>query len=252
VAGHDFLRQLNIECQKGYDAIQCHRTAKNSNNHIAALDGVSEEINNTLFRKAHNIIGLSSALIGSGMCFNYQWFSQHVSCLNSAVEDRELEALLMQQGIFIKYADKLLVMDEKVCSHDNFQRQRLRWMTGQLQALLSMLPYLPTAFLKGNINYIDKTIQQMLIPRSILLVLIPVIALLITFVSITWSVKWWLMLICFSVALFIATPSKLRTRSLLSSLIALPRLVWRMLSNIGHMDRNNTDFIHTSHGADNK
>ena len=252
VAGHDFLRQLNIECQKGYDAIQCHRTAKNSNNHIAALDGVSEEINNTLFRKAHNIIGLSSALIGSGMCFNYQWFSQHVSCLNSAVEDRELEALLMQQGIFIKYADKLLVMDEKVCSHDNFQRQRLRWMTGQLQALLSMLPYLPKAFLKGNINYIDKTIQQMLIPRSILLILIPIMALLMTLLNLLWSVKWWLMLVCFSLALFISIPAKLRSRSLLGSLTALPHLAWRMLSNIGHMDRNNTDFIHTSHGADNK
>ena len=252
VAAPDFLSQLNIECQKGYDAIQCHRTAKNSNNHIAALDGVSEEINNTLFRKAHNAIGLSSALIGSGMCFNYQWFSQHVNCLNSAVEDRELEALLMQQGIFIKYADKLMVMDEKVSSQDNFQRQRLRWMTGQLQAFLSMLPYLPKAFLKGNINYIDKTIQQMLIPRSILLLLIPIITLLMTFVSITWSVKWWLMLICFSLALLIAIPSKLRTRSLLSSLTALPRLVWRMLSNVGHMNRHNTDFIHTSHGTENK
>jgi hypothetical protein len=60
------------------------------------------------------------------------------------------------------------------------------------------------------------------------------------------------MLICFSVALFIATPSKLRTRSLLSSLIALPHLAWRMLSNVGHMNRHNTDFIHTSHGTENK
>ena len=65
----EFLSQLNILCSV-YDAIQCHRCAKNANNDVAVLDGASEEINNTIFRKAHNRLGLSSALIGSGMCFN--------------------------------------------------------------------------------------------------------------------------------------------------------------------------------------
>ena len=59
----DFLDQLNV-LSTIYDAIQCHRCAKNANNDVAVLDGASEEINNTLFRKAHNRLGLSSALIG--------------------------------------------------------------------------------------------------------------------------------------------------------------------------------------------
>ena len=87
----DFLEQVNVSCQQGYRAIQCHRCAKNSQNDVAVLDGVSEEINNTIFRKAHNTIGLSAALIGSGMCFPYHWFKEHVGELGSAVEDRELE-----------------------------------------------------------------------------------------------------------------------------------------------------------------
>ena len=48
VVNGDFLDQLNEVCAKGYKAIQCHRCAKNSNNDIAVLDGVSEEINNTI------------------------------------------------------------------------------------------------------------------------------------------------------------------------------------------------------------
>ena len=68
----DFLEQVNASCQQGYRAIQCHRCAKNSDNDVAVLDGISEEINNSLFRKAHNTIGISSALIGSGMCFEYE------------------------------------------------------------------------------------------------------------------------------------------------------------------------------------
>ena len=53
----DFLSQLNILCTL-YDVIQCHRCAKNANNNVAVLDGASEEINNTIFRKAHNRLGL--------------------------------------------------------------------------------------------------------------------------------------------------------------------------------------------------
>ncbi len=211
----DFLTRLDILCQQGYEAIQCHRTAKNSNNDIAAMDGISEEINNTLFRRAHNNIGLSSALIGSGMCFCCEWFANHVDRLSTAVEDRELESLLLREGIHIHYAEDILVMDEKVSSKENFQRQRLRWMTGQVQSLFSMLPYLSKAFLKGNIDYIDKTIQQALIPRSILLLMLPSLSVVVTLLHWQWSLKWWGLSIAFCLALFIAIPRPLRSKALL-------------------------------------
>jgi len=187
----DFLEQLNDSCQKGNQAIQCHRFAKNSDNNIAILDGASEEINNTIFRKAHNTVGLSSALIGSGMCFAFEWFKHHVDLLNSAVEDRELESHLLQEKVYIKFEENIHVFDEKVSNRDNFERQRLRWLNGQLQTLLIMLPNIPHAIASGNINYIDKTIQQALIPRSILLVLIPIFSLIMLLLAPVWSIKWW-------------------------------------------------------------
>ena len=247
VVASDFLSRLNVFCQQGYQAIQCHRTAKNSDNDIAMLDGVSEEINNSIFRRAHNNIGLSSALIGSGMCFSYAWFRDNVSQLDTAVEDRELEALLTRQHIYVKYVEDLFVMDEKVSTQDNFQRQRLRWMTGQIQALLQMLPYLPKAVMTGNVNYIDKTIQQMLIPRSILLVLVPLISLLMTVLAPVWSIKWWVLSVCFCIALLLAIPAQLRTRAVFGRLLMLPQLVWRMVTNIARIDKNNREFIHTTH-----
>ena len=247
VVASDFLHRLNKVCAQGYRAIQCHRTAKNADNDIAALDGISEEINNTLFRRAHNAIGLSSALIGSGMCFDYVWFKANVHQLTSAVEDRELEALLMKQNVFVKYEPHIHVMDEKVSNHDNFQRQRLRWMTGQLQTLFLMLPYLPAAIRQGNINYIDKTVQQMLIPRSVLLVLTVLLSVIVTIVAPTWSIKWWCLFVCLCAALFIAIPRALRTQALFGKLAALLQLVWRMLKNMVHIDRSNKEFIHTAH-----
>ena len=243
----DFLSQLNILCTV-YDAIQCHRCAKNANNDVAVLDGASEEINNTLFRKAHNRLGLSSALIGSGMCFNYNLFKQNVFQLKTAGEDREMEALLLKQGIFIKYAPNIHVFDEKVSSQDNFQRQRMRWMTAQIQSLLNQLPQIPQAIIHGNINFIDKTIQQALIPRSILIVLLAVISVLMTLLVYEWCMKWWILLGLLTIALFIALPAPLRFKSIRKAL-AIPGLVIRMLKNFLHIDRKNTDFIHTEHTA---
>ena len=243
----DFLSQLNVLCTI-YDAIQCHRCAKNANNDVAVLDGASEEINNTIFRKAHNRLGLSSALIGSGMCFSYDIFKKNVFKLSTAGEDREMEALLLHQEVYIKYASEIHVFDEKVSSQDNFQRQRMRWMTAQVQSLLSNLPKIPSAIMHGKINFIDKTIQQALIPRSILIVLIAGISIIMTILYPYWSEKWWVLFGLLALALFIALPKQLRFRSF-AKVLAIPGLVLRMLKNILHIDRKNTDFIHTEHNS---
>lgn len=242
-----FLEQLNTECAKGYKAIQCHRCAKNSDNDVAVLDGVSEEINNTIFRKAHNRIGLSSALIGSGMCFDFQWFKENVYKLTTAGEDRELEALLLQQKVYIQYEPDIHVFDEKVSNKDNFQKQRLRWMTAQIQSLFRMLPYIPKAIMTFNLDFIDKTIQQALIPRSMLVVLTLAMSLLMTIVSRTWCIKWWCLFLAVCIALYIATPKQLRRHSVFGKILSLPTLVWKMILNILKIDRKNTDFIHTTH-----
>ena len=57
-----FLTEINASFDAGYHAVQAHRTAKNMNTDIATLDALSEEINNSIFRKGHAAAGLSAAL----------------------------------------------------------------------------------------------------------------------------------------------------------------------------------------------
>lgn len=246
-----FLEQLNTECAKGYKAIQCHRCAKNSNNDVAVLDGVSEEINNTIFRKAHNRLGLSAALIGSGMCFDYQLFKENVYKLSSVGEDKELEAHLLLQKVFIKYEPDIHVFDEKVSNKDNFQKQRLRWMTAQIQSLFMQLPHLPYAIKTGNIDYINKTIQQALIPRSILVVAAFVVCIFMTafslLFSLSWYIKWWCLFLAICISLYLAIPKQLRSHTVFGKILSVPVLVWKMVVNIPKIKRKDTDFIHTAH-----
>ena len=243
----DFLDRLNQVCQLGCRAIQCHRCAKNANNDISVLDGISEEINNTIFRKAHNYIGLSSALIGSGMCFNYRWFRDNVHLLSTAGEDRELEVLLIEQNIYVHYEESIPVYDEKVSNADNFQRQRLRWMTAQIQCLLKMLPYTWTAMKEKNINFIDKTIQQALIPRSILIILTFVMTILMQTCVHAWGMKWLILLLLMCLSLILSIPPSMRRQSILRNMTMLPALVWRMILNLRKIKHKSRKFIHTEH-----
>ena len=124
-------------------------------------------------------------------------------------------------------------------------------MTAQIQSLFNLLPYIPTAIATFNLDFIDKTIQQALIPRSILVVATFGMALLMTPISLLfdnlWYVKWWCLFLAICIALYIATPKQLRSHSVFGKILSLPKLVWKMILNILKIDRNNTDFIHTSH-----
>jgi cellulose synthase/poly-beta-1,6-N-acetylglucosamine synthase-like glycosyltransferase len=251
VVNPDFLQRLNESCAHGYKAIQCHRCAKNSNNDVAVLDGVSEEINNTIFRKAHNRLGLSSALIGSGMCFDYSLFKENVFKLSSVGEDKELEAHLLLQKVFIKYEPDIHVFDEKVSNKENFQKQRLRWMTAQIQSLFMQIPHLPYAIKTGNLDYINKTIQQALIPRSMLVVGAFVVSVFITVFSLafslSWYIKWWCLFLAICISLYLAIPKQLRSHTVFGKILSVPALVWKMVVSIPKIKRKSTDFIHTTH-----
>ena len=186
------------------------------------------------------------------MCFDYKLFKDNVYKLTTAGEDREMEALLLKQKVHIHYEPNIHVFDEKVSNKDNFQKQRLRWMTAQIQSLISLLPYIPTAIKECNIDFIDKTIQQALIPRSMLVVGAFAMSIVVTafslFFSLSWYIKWWCLFLTICITLYIATPKQLRSHSVFGKLLSLPKLVWRMIMNILKIDHKNTDFIHTQHG----
>ena len=128
LAGREFIARMNDALDSGIQAVQAHRTAKNRDTDTAVLDAASEEVNNSIFRRGHVALGFSSALIGSGMAFDYKWFRENIACCTTSGEDKELEALLLRQGIYIDYLDDVRVLDEKVQGEGAYYNQRRRWI----------------------------------------------------------------------------------------------------------------------------
>lgn len=217
------------------------------NTDVAVLDAASEEINNSIFRSGHIALGFSSALIGSSMALEAQWFRQHVPQLETAGEDKELESLLLKQRIHIEYLEHVHVKDEKTQKKEVIKNQRKRWIAAQFDSLSRALPSFPGELLRGNINYCDKVFQWTLLPRIVLIFCTFFFTIIFTIVHPHMSIKWWILSFSLFLALFTAIPKRMLNKRLLQGILQLPSLLAGIVSNLFKLKGVNKQFIHTEH-----
>lgn len=245
----DFLSKLNNAFTCGAKAIQTHRTAKNNTTATAILDGVSEEINNSIFRLGHARLGLPAALIGSGMAFDFNWFKQRIVQIKSMGEDKFLEYFLLLDRINTTYLEDVVILDEKIQYSDDFSKQRRRWIASQIDIFCHAIKQTRSAIFIGNWPLIDKIFQWSMPPRIIMLGIIPLFFLGSLFASDISSSKWGFLIILYVMGLALAVPKKLYTTQLLWAIFSLPRIFLAMMSSIIHFRSGRSTFIHTEHGA---
>lgn len=249
----DFLSELNKAGVGGLKVIQAHRTAKNLNTDIALLDAASEEINNGIFRKGHVAMGLSCALIGSGMAIDADWFARHVGLLKTAGEDKELESMIQKERLYVGYLSWVDVFDEKTQKKEVIRQQRKRWIATQFGSLRATLPDLPKAMMQGNFSYADKILQWMLPPRLIQLAAVFGCTVLVTVIAIfshsymEIALKWWVLALAQITAIMLPLPGYLADRRMLKALLRIPMLALSMIGNLFHLRGANKKFIHTEH-----
>lgn len=248
--GPEFLEQINAAfSQEDVSVFQAHRIAKNRNTNLAYLDAVSEEINNNIFRQGHVNLGLSAALIGSGMAFEYKLLKEKLASIQAVGGfDRALELTLFKEGKRIDYLSDAYVLDEKIQTHSDFTRQRRRWLSAQFHYLTAFFKDVPHAVKERSWDFCDKMFQQMSIPRIILLGLIGGISVLFSFISWAIAWRWWLLFGLLIIALGVAIPRSLYTHRLLIAMIELPVTFASMILNIFRLKGANKNFIHTEHG----
>jgi cellulose synthase/poly-beta-1,6-N-acetylglucosamine synthase-like glycosyltransferase len=248
------LEKVNHAFHKGFQAVQCHRVAKNKNNAVAVLDAISEEINNQLFRIGQRAFGLSSALIGSGMAFEFEklkaiFSSTHI--LNNAGEDREIDLQLMKDKVIIEFIRDALVYDEKVSSPMVFEKQRTRWLEAQVNNCKRFFDE-DMRSLSNRKIYWYKLFQTLLLPRSLYLL---VFAILMTLISAGYLLHfpllfpagpWWvLVLIIYLASLIFAIPAVYFNIDTLKAVVHLPVLILSMVKALFKMKSNRKEFLHT-------
>ena len=210
IVDSEFLSNVNDAYENASTkAIQLHCISRNRDTTAARMDAVFEEINNNIFRKGHINFGFSSALAGSGVAYDYEWFKENIMRVKTAGEDKELEALLLRQSYYIDYFDNIYVYGEKKRTTEKLNEQRGKWATQQLQNAIRNIKYLPGAIFSKQYDLADKLIQWMLIPRTTMMGIIMLMCVILPFIYLTLAIKWWILgaLVLFFFAL--ATPDYL-------------------------------------------
>jgi len=128
----DFLSKISNAFLNGARAVQGRRVAKNLDTPFAILDACSEGINNNIFRKGANALGLSSSVIGSGMAFEFCMLKQMMATINAVGGfDKNFTTESCRKNIKIQYLQSALIFDEKVDNSTAFKQQRTRWVSSQ-------------------------------------------------------------------------------------------------------------------------
>ncbi len=255
----DFVERINEAFNTGYKVVQGHRIAKNTNTPFAILDAISEEVNNHIFRKGHRVLGLSSALIGSGMAFEYHFFKATMAKVNAVGGfDKELELKLLKERNTIAYLEDALVLDEKVQKTEVFANQRKRWLSAQFIYFKRFaVSGVRELLVKGNLDFVDKVYQMISPPRILLLGFVFFITLgyigeqfffqksglLIS--PWIWSVTFLLVVLAFVMAI----PRKFYTKETARAMFSLPRAFGLMFLSLFKLKGANKKFIHTQHGT---
>lgn len=247
-----YLSEVNDAfARPGVQVVQTHRIAKNMNTDMAYLDAISEEINNSIFRLGHVNLGMSAALIGSGMAFQYSLFYKAMMSNNSVGGfDRVLEMKLLYHRIFFHYLPDTYVLDEKIQKPENFYHQRRRWLSAQYYSFAEFVSHLLPALRDGKWDFCDKLFQQASFSRVLLLGFVFILSVLSSFCLPGLCVKWWLLFGLLLLALAIAVPRRFWTWRMFRALCLVPYSFILMFVNLFHLREANKRFIHTAHGTE--
>jgi cellulose synthase/poly-beta-1,6-N-acetylglucosamine synthase-like glycosyltransferase len=252
LAHPQFLSEMNLRHQQGFEIIQGQRTAKNLDTKYACLDAFSEYYYNYTQRAVPFQLGSSATIAGSAMSlpvggylkFIKDEFEKQGDKLVIA-EDKMLQVYVVKQGFRIAYAENAVVYDEKVSTAAQVKRQRTRWITSYVQYLATGLGLFWDSLLAFNWNQLLFAYTIVIPPMFIIGLTWVMLSVLSVFFS--WSyfmdVQW-----CFAafvLNIFVALILGKAPAKVVSSLFFAPLFVLSQVKALFSMKDTKTSFLTT-------
>ncbi len=245
----NFLYKANHYLSCGYKAIQGIRMAANAQTDIALMDGLSETANTAMLCKGANRLGFSSKLSGSAMVFDYNLFKSLVFDLKAIGGfDKELELAITKGKEFIKYAEDIIVSDEKVSNSQAFAKQRGRWLQAQYSYFGKSIFPASKALAQGNLDHFHKVMQLALPPRVLGPFALSIMILLSAFTgNFSIGIVALVGFISTGASYLLILPVKSISDNLYSMIGSLPKLLFGTFKALTLMKKSKSTFLHTEH-----
>jgi cellulose synthase/poly-beta-1,6-N-acetylglucosamine synthase-like glycosyltransferase len=146
-----FLRHLNLQMERGDRVIQCYNGVANpGESWFTRLMDVSRTLANEIVHPAKRKLGLSSHLMGNGMCFDVGVLKSTGWNALSVGEDWEYYAQLVMGGSYVGYSKGSRVYHQESANLRQASSQRMRWSSGRFAVLKRYGPALVAHGLKTH------------------------------------------------------------------------------------------------------
>lgn len=250
----EYLNMLNGLFNKGYQAVQGVREAKNLNTHYACLDAARDMYYRFIDNKILFEIGSSATLSGSGMAFTTSLYKECLerSNIDGAGFDKVLQFEILRRDHRIAFAEQAIVYDEKTSHPEQLVKQRARWINTWFKYFNLGLRMTALGIYKLDWNKFIFGALLMRPPLFILLILSFICFAIDLAIFPYMALLWLLALLLFIAMFFIAFSYFKADRVIYRSLMNAPKFIFYQLAALIKSKKANQLSVATKHFPNTK
>lgn len=240
------LKNLNNHINSGANVIQCYNGVANPGvTWFTRLMDVARSIGNEIIESGKQKLGLSSHLMGNGMCFHVHIIQKYGWNAFSIGEDWEYYSKLVMNGERIYFSKGSKVLHQESVDIKDATQQRIRWSSGRFSIVAKYgFHILIGGLIEKNLKKVDASFI-LLFPNPSLGINLSLISLILSFlIFILYKTGAMLSIVTFIILLQLflfvlgAFKTRNKTANILSILFSPIFLVWKMcidvISIFGH------------------
>lgn len=237
----EYLNELNVYFNQGYEAVQGVREAKNLDTTLACLDAARDIYYHFYDGKVLFGAGSSATLAGSGMAFSTGLYEKVLGHLDvtGAGFDKVLQEGIVSRGYRIAFAGKAIVYDEKTTGSDQLVKQRARWINTWFKYFAYGFKILFKGITRFSLNQVLFGLVLLRPPLFIFLLLSVFFMLLNLLIAPVLSLVWLIGLVVFVLGFYIALKSSPTDPKIYQSLVNIPKFMFYQLTALVNARRAN-------------
>lgn len=229
------LRELDAFLARGAQVIQCNNALANPDDSwFTRIFHIVRTIDNALVHHAKHKLGLSSFLMGNGMCLRKDILRRFPWKAYSLSEDFEYYSNLIMNDIFIDYSYDAKVYHQESSSLRQAYSQRSRWSAGKFNL---MRKYALPMFIQGIRNKSWKRVEAsfiFLFPHTSMLCNLTVFGLVFAYFLKKVLLLWFIILLLLQMFYFVLglIVARASLKTIISILYAPIYLMWKGVVDI--------------------
>jgi len=246
----EYLNELNVYFEQGYEAVQGVREAKNLDSTYACLDAARDIYYHFFDGKVLFGAGSSATLAGSGMAFTtalYRECLEHLD-VTGAGFDKVLQDAIVGRKYRIAFAERAIVYDEKTSGTDQLVNQRARWINTWFKYFSLGFKLFFKGLASFNLNQIVFGLVLLRPPLFIFLLLSMLFLFVNLFLSMPIAIAWFLGLCVFATGFYIALNHSKTDPRIYHSLVNIPKFIFYQLRALLKARKANQISVATRHG----